>query len=91
MAHIENVRASEMLDSRGLPTVEAVVTLDDGAIGWAAVPSGASTGTHEALEMRGRRTLTDTAVRAYALPWGTLNEEDCTLYPRTSMQTTSMP
>ena len=52
MARIETVHASEMLDSRGLPTVEAVVTLDDGAAGWAAVPSGASTGTHEALEMR---------------------------------------
>ena len=52
MARIESVRASEMLDSRGLPTVEAAVTLDDGATGWAAVPSGASTGTHEALELR---------------------------------------
>ncbi|MCY4582914.1 MAG: phosphopyruvate hydratase [Chloroflexi bacterium] len=52
MARIENVRASEMLDSRGLPTVEATVTLDDGSTGWAAVPSGASTGTHEALELR---------------------------------------
>ena len=52
MARIESVRASEMLDSRGLPTVEALVTLDDGAAGWAAVPSGASTGTHEALELR---------------------------------------
>ena len=52
MTRIESVRASEMLDSRGLPTVEAVVTLDDGATGWAAVPSGASTGTHEALELR---------------------------------------
>ena len=52
MARIESVRASEMLDSRGLPTVEALVTLDDGATGWAAVPSGASTGTHEALELR---------------------------------------
>ena len=52
MARIESVRASEMLDSRGLPTVEAAVMLDDGAAGWAAVPSGASTGTHEALELR---------------------------------------
>ena len=52
MTRIESVRASEMLDSRGLPTVEAAVTLDDGATGWAAVPSGASTGTHEALELR---------------------------------------
>ncbi len=69
MARIEDVRASEMLDSRGLPTVETVVTLDDGATGWAAVPSGASTGTHEALELRdgdaarygGKGTLTAVA------------------------------
>ena len=69
MARIETVRASEMLDSRGLPTVEAVVTLDDGSTGWAAVPSGASTGTHEALELRdgdasrygGKGTLTAVA------------------------------
>ncbi len=69
MARIESVRASEMLDSRGLPTVEAVVTLDDGSTGWAAVPSGASTGTHEALELRdgdagrygGKGTLTAVA------------------------------
>ena len=69
MARIETVRASEMLDSRGLPTVEAVVVLDDGATGWAAVPSGASTGTHEALELRdgdaarygGKGTLTAVA------------------------------
>ena len=52
MGRIETVRASEMLDSRGNPTVEAVVTLDDGATGWAAAPSGASTGTYEALELR---------------------------------------
>ena len=69
MARIESVRASEMLDSRGLPSVEAVVALDDGATGWAAVPSGASTGTHEALELRdgdaarygGKGTLTAVA------------------------------
>ena len=69
MARIETVRAGEMLDSRGLPTVEAAVTLDDGATGWAAVPSGASTGTHEALELRdgdaarygGKGTLTAVA------------------------------
>ena len=42
MARIVSVHAREILDSRGLPTVEAVVTLDDGSSGWAAVPSGAS-------------------------------------------------
>ncbi len=52
MAKIANVRASEILDSRGNPTIEATVALDDGAAGWAAVPSGASTGAHEALELR---------------------------------------
>lgn len=44
--------AREILDSRGNPTVEATVILEDGSFGVAAVPSGASTGTHEALEMR---------------------------------------
>jgi enolase len=52
MAKIESVRALEILDSRGLPTVSAEVTLSDGSIGGAAVPSGASTGVHEAVELR---------------------------------------
>jgi enolase len=52
MARITDIHAREILDSRGLPTVEAVVGLEDGARGWAAVPSGASTGSHEALELR---------------------------------------
>ena len=49
---IESISALEILDSRGNPTVEVEVTLMDGAWGRAAVPSGASTGIHEALEMR---------------------------------------
>ena len=49
---IEQVRAREILDSRGNPTVEADVTLADGSLGRAAVPSGASTGAHEAVELR---------------------------------------
>jgi enolase len=49
---IELVDAHEILDSRGNPTIEVVVVLDSGAIGRAAVPSGASTGTHEAVELR---------------------------------------
>ncbi|OQY30670.1 MAG: phosphopyruvate hydratase [Anaerolineaceae bacterium 4572_5.1] len=49
---IVNINALEILDSRGNPTVEVEVLLADGAWGRAAVPSGASTGTHEALEMR---------------------------------------
>ncbi|MEN4010981.1 MAG: phosphopyruvate hydratase [Bellilinea sp.] len=49
---IESILAQEVLDSRGNPTVEVEVVLADGSWGRAAVPSGASTGTHEALEMR---------------------------------------
>jgi enolase len=49
---IELVDAHEILDTRGNPTLEAVVVLDSGAVGRAAVPSGASTGAHEAVELR---------------------------------------
>jgi enolase len=52
MSWIEHVLAREILDSRGNPTVEAEVLLSDGVIGRAAVPSGASTGEHEAVELR---------------------------------------
>jgi enolase len=52
MSKIESVRAREILDSRGNPTVEVEVNLSGGAMGRAAVPSGASTGVHEALELR---------------------------------------
>ena len=52
MSTIETVIGREILDSRGNPTVEVQVELDDGAIGVAAVPSGASTGAHEAIELR---------------------------------------
>ena len=52
MSLIDSVRAREFLDSRGDPTIEVDVSLDDGAFGRAAVPSGASTGEHEALELR---------------------------------------
>jgi phosphopyruvate hydratase len=52
MSNIESVHAREILDSRGNPTVEVEIILDDGAFGRAAVPSGASTGVHEALELR---------------------------------------
>ncbi|MFX7674857.1 phosphopyruvate hydratase, partial [Acinetobacter baumannii] len=57
MTTIANVHAREILDSRGNPTLEAEVTLSDGSFGRAAVPSGASTGTKEAVELRdGDRT-----------------------------------
>ena len=52
MTNIEDILAREVLDSRGNPTVEVEVTLGLGAVGRAIVPSGASTGTHEALELR---------------------------------------
>ena len=52
MSGIIEIKAREILDSRGNPTVEADVTLESGAFGRAAVPSGASTGEHEALELR---------------------------------------
>lgn len=52
LSAIEHIHAREILDSRGFPTVEVEVELEDGAVGRAAVPSGASTGSHEALELR---------------------------------------
>ncbi|MFQ6047588.1 MAG: phosphopyruvate hydratase, partial [Gemmatimonadales bacterium] len=52
MTTIIDISAREILDSRGNPTVEAEVTLASGAAGRAAVPSGASTGEHEAVELR---------------------------------------
>ena len=56
MSTIKKVKAREILDSRGNPTVEVEVELSDGTIGQAAVPSGASTGKHEAVELRDRDT-----------------------------------
>src|SRR6476469_6356537 len=52
MTAIVDIFAREILDSRGNPTVEVDVTLEDGSFGRAAVPSGASTGAHEAVELR---------------------------------------
>ncbi|MBO0833453.1 MAG: phosphopyruvate hydratase, partial [Actinobacteria bacterium] len=56
MASIEGVFARQILDSRGNPTVEVEVVLDDGTLGRAAVPSGASTGVFEAVELRDKDT-----------------------------------
>jgi enolase len=67
MSRIKSVRGREILDSRGNPTVEADVELDSGATGRAAVPSGASTGTREAVELRdgdARRYLGKGVLRA---------------------------
>ena len=52
ITQIQEIQAREILDSRGNPTVEAEVTLADGTRGRAVVPSGASTGEHEAVELR---------------------------------------
>ena len=52
MDNIVEIKGRQILDSRGNPTVEVDVTLADGSFGTAAVPSGASTGAHEAWEMR---------------------------------------
>jgi enolase len=52
MATIKSIRALEILDSRGNPTLEVKVELDGGCFSVAAVPSGASTGKHEAVELR---------------------------------------
>ena len=52
MIQINNIHARQIIDSRGTPTVEVECQLSDGSIGRAAVPSGASTGQYEALELR---------------------------------------
>src|SRR5262249_48755844 len=52
MLHVTELRAREILDSRGNPTIEVDCQLEGGAMGRAAVPSGASTGEHEAIELR---------------------------------------
>ena len=51
-SEIVHIQGREVLDSRGNPTVEGIVVLEDGAVGQAIVPSGASTGEHEAVELR---------------------------------------
>ncbi len=69
MSGIAAIRAREILDSRGNPTIEVDVALESGARGWAAVPSGASTGTREALELRdgdGKRYLGKGVLKAVA-------------------------
>ena len=52
MSAILDIHARQILDSRGNPTVEVDVVLEDGSVGRAAVPSGASTGAYEAVELR---------------------------------------
>ncbi len=58
MTNIKNIKAREILDSRGNPTIECEISLENGLKAWSSVPSGASTGTHEAHELRdGRERL----------------------------------
>ena len=52
MSYIDQIQARQILDSRGNPTLEVDVVTGDGCMGRAAVPSGASTGIHEAVELR---------------------------------------
>ena len=52
MPKIRNIKAREIIDSRGNPTVECDIFFEEGCFGRASVPSGASTGIHEALELR---------------------------------------
>lgn len=60
---ITKITGREILDSRGNPTVEVDVVLENGVLGRAAVPSGASTGEHEALELRdGNKNVTEVKV-----------------------------
>ena len=56
MPKIKNIKAREILDSRGNPTIECDVIFSDNSFGRAAVPSGASTGKHEAIELRDKET-----------------------------------
>lgn len=77
MSIIANIHAREILDSRGNPTVEAEVTLNNGTIGRAAVPSGASTGSKEAIELRdkGQRYLGKGVQKAVAAVNGEITDK----------------
>jgi len=76
MTAITKITGREILDSRGNPTVEVDVTLEDGSFGRAAVPSGASTGAHEAVELRdgGKRYLGKGVLKAVAAVNGEIRE-----------------
>ena len=66
MTNIDAIHAREVLDSRGNPTVEAEVLLASGTVGRAIVPSGASTGEHEAVELRDGDSQALTRAKAFS-------------------------
>jgi enolase len=71
MSAIVDIVGREILDSRGNPTVECDVLLESGTMGRAAVPSGASTGSREAIELRDGDKARYLAARACSRPWST--------------------
>ena len=93
MSRIVDVKGREIIDSRGNPTVEAEVLLDSGVMGRAAVPSGASTGTREAVELRDgdkKRYLGKGVLQGRgACAQGAEGRRHRTWMPRTSARSTS--
>lgn len=89
MSIIEHIQGLEILDSRGNPTVQVTVVLDDGSIGIASVPSGASTGAHEAVELRDQDESrffgkgVQTAVSHVNNPIAELLRGECVFHQRT--------
>ena len=91
MTAIIDVHARQILDSRGNPTVEVDVLLDDGSLGRAAVPSGASTGAHEAVELRDgdkARYLGKGVTKAVAASTARFPTPSSASTPRTSVRST---
>ena len=82
MIKIENVKGRQILDSRGNPTVEVDIVLSNGLVGSASVPSGASTGKYEAVELRDIITQNQVPYIFYELegaghgPWNFLYEDN---------------
>ena len=83
MSFIQNIHARQILDSRGNPTIEVEVLTNDGNVGRAAVPSGASTGAHEAVELRdGDKSvyLGKSVLKAVENVKSTIAERTCRLF-----------
>ena len=89
MTLIERIRGREIYDSRGNPTVEVDVVLAGGALGRAAVPSGASTGAHEAVELRDGDKTRLSAARACRKAVGRRERRDRRRRCSASMRSTS--